>query len=73
MPELFKEGWATSNVFDTLQKKLQVDKREQGISTLEIASLPPNLRKIMRLMLREVQLPYNEICTYLESLPDRSA
>ena len=50
-----------SGVFDRLHKKLDLEKREEGISPLEIAELPPNLRKIMRMMLRETQLAYHEL------------
>lgn len=45
-----------SSVFDRLQKKLDLQMRDEGISALEIAELPPNLRKVMRLMLREVEM-----------------
>ncbi len=41
------------SIYDRLSKRLKVDKREGGISPLEIAELPPPLRRVMRLMLRE--------------------
>ncbi|MBP7228250.1 MAG: hypothetical protein KA988_04000 [Longilinea sp.] len=41
------------SIYDRLSKRLKVDKREEGISPLEIAELPPPLRRVMRLMLRE--------------------
>ncbi len=59
-------------VFDRLQKALDLDKREEGISPLDIASLPPNLRKIMRLMVREVQMSYLELCQAVEEMPEES-
>ena len=43
-----------TGVFDRLQKQLDIRKREEGISALELRDLPSNLRKIMRLLLREV-------------------
>jgi hypothetical protein len=49
------------SVFDRLQKQLEIEKREQGISPIEIAELPPNLRKVMRLMLREVGMKYTDL------------
>ena len=58
-------------VFDRLHKKLEVDKREEGISALEIASLPPNLRKVMKVMLREVQMTYQELCLFIEQQSER--
>jgi hypothetical protein len=59
-----------SGVFDRLQRQLDIQKRERGISALEIAALPPNLRKIMRLMLREVVIKYNDLCKQIEQLPE---
>ena len=41
------------SVFERLQQRLNVEKRDEGISAIEIADLPSPLRKIMRLMLRE--------------------
>lgn len=59
-----------SNVFDRLQRQLEIQKREQGISPLEIAELPPNLRKIMRLMLREMAMKYSDIRRAVEAMPE---
>ncbi len=59
-----------TNIFERLQKKLDVEKREEGISALEIADLPANLRKIMRLMLREYELTYEELCAAIDALPE---
>jgi hypothetical protein len=56
-------------VFDRLQKQLDIRKREQGISALEIADLPPNLRKIMRLMLRELVMKYDQVLAAVEAMP----
>jgi hypothetical protein len=49
-------------VFDRLQNQLNIRKREEGISPLDIADLPPELRKVMRLMLREVVMKYTDLC-----------
>ncbi len=59
----------SGGVFDRLQQQLDVRKREEGISAIEIADLPPNLRKVMRLMLREVVLKYTDLCVELEAMP----
>jgi hypothetical protein len=59
-------------VFDRLQKRLDLEKRDEGISPLEIASLPPNLRKIMRLMLREVQIRYVDLCNAVAEMPEEN-
>ena len=57
------------SIFDRLQKQLDIQKREQGISALDIADLPPNLRKIMRLMLRELVMKYSELVQAVEAMP----
>ena len=59
-------------VFDRLQKAMDLAKHEEGISPLDIASLPPNLRKIMRLMVREVQMSYVELCQAVAEMPEEN-
>ena len=61
-----------SSVFDRLQEKLDISKREQGISAIEITELPPNLRKVMRLMLREVVMTYTDIYSATQSMTEGS-
>jgi len=58
-----------AGVFDRLQRQLDIQKRESGISALEIVDLPPNLRKIMRLMLREVVMKYTDLVKAVEAMP----
>jgi hypothetical protein len=57
-------------VFDRLQKQIEDKQSEGGITALDLADLPPALRKIMRLMLREIQLGYSEITNAVASFPD---
>jgi len=57
------------SVFDRLQNQLEIRKREEGITALDIADLPPNLRRVMRLMLREVVMKYNDLIPTVEALP----
>jgi len=59
-----------SGVFDRLQNQLDIRKREEGISPLEIADLPPNLRKIMRLMLREVVMKHTDLSVAVKTMPE---
>jgi hypothetical protein len=59
-----------SGVFDRLQKRLEVEAQEGGISPLDLAALPPLLRKIMRHLLREYELTYAEIQEWAEDLAD---
>ena len=58
-----------ASIFDRLQRQLDIQKREQGISALELTELPPNLRRVMRLMLREVVMKYGEISKAVENFP----
>jgi len=60
----------SGNVFDRLQKILDVQKQEEGISAGDIAQLPPALRKIMRLMLREIDVAYPAIRAAMDEMPD---
>jgi hypothetical protein len=57
------------SIFDRLQKVLDIQKQEEGISAGDIAELPPALRKIMRMMLREVEMTYTAICAAVEAAP----
>lgn len=59
-------------IYDRLQQALEISKREEGISAIEIMDLPPNLRKVVRLMLREVVMKYTDLCAALESQPAAS-
>ena len=59
-----------SGVFDRLQKQINDKQKEGGITALDLADLPPALRKIMRLMLRQVQMNYPQLCEAVEKLPE---
>lgn len=59
-----------SGIFDRLQKRMEVEAQEGGISPLDLAALPPLLRKIMRYMLREYEMLYSEICEWAQELPE---
>lgn len=59
-----------SGIFDRLQKRMEVEAQTEGISPLDLANLPPLLRKIMRYMLREYELSYSEICEWVAELPE---
>ncbi len=45
-------------------------KREGGISILDLAKLPPNQRKIMRVLLRKVEMTYSDLCKAAEAMPE---
>ena len=59
-----------SGIFDRLQKQMDVEAQKDGISPLDLAALPPLLRKIMRYMLREYEMLYSEICQWAKELPE---
>lgn len=57
-------------LFDRLQSQLENREKEGGITALDLASLPPRLRKIMRLMLREVEMTYPELLEAIQAMPE---
>lgn len=58
------------SIFDRLQRQLDIQKREQGISALELMDLPPNLRRIMKLMLREVVMKHTHLSQAVAAFPE---
>jgi hypothetical protein len=59
----------SGSIYDRLQKALDVQKQEEGISAGDIAQLPPALRKIMRLMLREIEMTHAAIHAAMDAMP----
>ena len=57
-------------VFDKLHNQIGGDQDSGGISPLDLKNLPAHQRLIMRMMLREVELPYAEIVEWAEDLPE---
>jgi hypothetical protein len=60
-----------SGVFDRLNKEIENKKQEGGITPLDLADLPSALRRIMRLMLRELQLTYPALCEAVDAMPEK--
>ena len=58
-----------AGVFDRLQKQIDDKQKEGGITPLDLADLPPALRKIMRLMLRKIQMNHTELSEAVAQLP----
>jgi hypothetical protein len=50
-----------TGIFDRLQRKIEDNKQGTGFAALDLAELPPALRKIMRMMLRELELNYPQL------------
>ena len=57
-------------VFDRLNKEIENKQQEGGITALDLAGLPPALKRIMRLMLRELQMNYPRLCEVVDSMPE---
>ena len=57
-----------AGVYDRLQKQIDDKQQEGGITALDLADLPPALRKIMRHMLRQLQLSYPQLCEAMDAL-----
>lgn len=58
-----------SSLFDRLQNELEDREKEGGITPLDLADLPPRLRKLMRLMLREVEITRADLGKAIQSMP----
>jgi len=58
-------------LFDRLDKEINDSQKDGGISPLDLVKLPPSLRKIMRLMLRELQMSYPRMCEVMDSMPEQ--
>ncbi|MBK6791499.1 MAG: hypothetical protein IPG80_02955 [Anaerolineales bacterium] len=58
-------------LFDRLDKEIKESQKDGGISPLDIAKLPPSLRKIMRVMLRELQMSYPRMCEVMDTMPEQ--
>jgi hypothetical protein len=59
-----------AGVFDRLQGELDDRKQEGGISALDLADLPAPLRKLMRLLLREVEMSYQDLVEAVAEMPE---
>jgi hypothetical protein len=58
-----------SDLFDRLQNELDIRAKEDGITPLDLAELPTPLRRVMRKMLRAIELDKNEIGKIFNDLP----
>lgn len=58
-------------VFDRLNKEIKDKQQEGGITPLDLADLPPALRRIMRLMLRELQMTYPRLREAMDGIPEQ--
>jgi len=59
-----------SSLFDRLQNELEDRDKEGGITPLDLADLPPRLRKLMRFMLRQVEMTRSDLGDAIKSMPE---
>ena len=57
-------------VFDRLNKEIENKQKEGGITALDLADLSPALRKIMKIMLRELQMTYPRLGEVMDAMPE---
>jgi hypothetical protein len=57
-------------VFDRLQHEIESKQQDGGITALDLVDLSPPLRKIMRLMLRELQMNYPRLCEAMDGMAE---
>jgi len=58
-------------VFDRLQKQIDDKAKEGGITALDLVDLPSSLRKIMRLMLRRLQMNHAQLSEAMLAMPEK--
>lgn len=59
-----------SGLFDRLQNELDDKEDEGGITALDLVDLPKPLRKLMRLMLREVELSRSALSEAVQKMKE---
>jgi hypothetical protein len=57
-------------VFDRLNKEIENKQKEGGITAFDLADLSPTLRKIMKIMLRELQMTYPRLGEVIDAMPE---
>lgn len=58
-----------NSLFDELRKKIEKEAGQTGISAWELAQLPAVQRRVIRLILREVQMAEPDLRRALDNLP----
>lgn len=59
-----------SSLFDKLQNELDIREKQGGITALDLTELPAPLRKVMRTMLRKIELSKPEIAELFDAIPE---
>lgn len=58
-----------SGLFDHVRAEVEKRRQGQGIRPADLLTLPPAQRRVMKLLLREIQLSYPELKTAVSTLP----
>ncbi|MEW6403073.1 MAG: hypothetical protein AB1649_14840 [Chloroflexota bacterium] len=56
-------------VFERLQQKIEIKQKAGGITPMDLAELSPAMRRIVRLLLRELQMDYPQILEAVRAMP----
>jgi hypothetical protein len=59
------------SLFDKLQNELDDREEEGGITALDLVDLPPPLRKLMRILLREVEASRADLEKKVQEMPEK--
>ncbi|MEN8241854.1 MAG: hypothetical protein ABFS17_08030 [Chloroflexota bacterium] len=59
-----------SDLFNKLQNELDILQKEDGVTPLDLADLPTPLRRIMRKMLRALELDHDAVAKIFNELPE---
>ena len=59
-----------SDLFNKLQNELDILQKEDGVTPLDLAELPTPLRRIMRKILRALELDHEAIAKIFNELPE---
>ncbi len=60
-----------SRLFEWLQTEIEKRRLGQGMRPTDLLTLPPPQRRVMRLLLREVQMSYPDLVTAVSTLPTK--
>jgi hypothetical protein len=59
-----------TGIFDRLQEQIDDKRKKGGITALDLADLPPALRKIMKLMLRRLRMDHVQLVEAMDEMPE---
>jgi hypothetical protein len=59
-----------SGLFDKLNQRLNIQRIEGGISPLDLAELPSDLRKLMRILMREETMTFQDLLSEIAGIKE---